>query len=92
MSEMEFIDAPHAQEFFADGTSGLFLANGNVRITFEAARANHTTPPAPVNRVVVGRVVMPAAAAEKLAHAILKFLEDKKNKITPSAQSITTLQ
>jgi hypothetical protein len=92
VNTVDLIDNPHAPDLYADSTSGLFLANDNVRITLETARANHATMPGVIARVVVGRVVMPVAAAEKLARALLKFLEDKKAKSSATPQSISTLQ
>src|SRR5665647_1294000 len=73
--QMGFIDNPHAPDIFADGTTGYFLLNGNLRITFEAARVNHISCPGPINRVVIGRLVMPIEAAEATAKAILDFME-----------------
>jgi len=73
---VSFIDNPHAPEVYADSVSGLFVHNGNVRLTFESARVNHATTPGPINRVVIGRVVLPFAAAEQLRDFLIGFLRD----------------
>ena len=72
---------------FADAATGFFIFGGNLRITFESARVNHATSPGPVNRVVIGRLVMPVDQAEGLARGILDFLEKQKGQPTPTAQS-----
>jgi hypothetical protein len=60
------IDNPLAPEVFADEATGFFLHQGNVTITFSSTRVDHRSDPGPVNRVVVGRLVLPAAAAAGL--------------------------
>lgn len=70
---MGFIDNPHAPDIFADGLTGFFLLNGNIRLTFESARVSHAASPGPVNRVVIGRLVMPVDAAENMAKEIFKL-------------------
>lgn len=54
MTNADFIDNPHAPDIFSDGATGFFFLNGNLRITFEAARVNHISSPGPVSRVVIG--------------------------------------
>ena len=41
----------------------------------ESACADHSESPAPVNRIVVGRLVMPASGAQALAVGLFDFLE-----------------
>ena len=60
-------------------------------MTFEAARVSHVSNPGPIVRVVIGRLVMPAVAAEIMAKAILDFLEQRRGQPAP-AQSTPTLQ
>jgi hypothetical protein len=87
-TDSPLIDDPHAPEVFADSLVGMFHFNGNLRLTFETARAAHHTNPAPVNRVVTGRLVMPMAAAENMARGILDFVEQQRRQAaTPAAQS-----
>jgi hypothetical protein len=87
-----FIDNPHAPDVFADGTTGFFVAGGNIRITFESLRVSHTASPGPVNRVVIGRLVMPLEQAENLAKGLLNMIEKHRSQPEPSAQSTPTLQ
>jgi len=42
-----FLDNPHAPDVFADGWTGFFTFNGNIKITFESVRVNHVTSPRP---------------------------------------------
>lgn len=70
-----FLDNPHAPEVFVDECTGFFVFNGCVRLTFESARVNHVTSPGPVNRVVVGRIVMPVGAAERLRDFLIESLK-----------------
>jgi hypothetical protein len=68
-------DDPKAPEIFAVAATGFFNANGVISITLESARADHSKSPGPINRVVVGRLVMPAAGAQALAVGLFDFLE-----------------
>jgi hypothetical protein len=72
---VNFIDNPNAPEIYVSGATGFFVSNGNVTITFESARADHSESPGPVYRTVVGRLVMPAASAQGLAVGLFDFLE-----------------
>ena len=65
----------HAPEIFCDGAAGALWHNGNLRITLEALRANHNVQPAALQRVVVGTLVMPIAAAESIARLILDAVQ-----------------
>ena len=69
------LDNPQAPELFASAATGFFVANGNIAITFESVRADHSTSPGPLNRVVVGRVVMPVPGAQALVVGLFDFLE-----------------
>jgi hypothetical protein len=92
VKEPEFIDNPHAPDVFADGATGFFIFGGNLRITFESLRCNHITSPGPVNRVVIGRLVMPAGMAENMARGILHFLETQRSNPDAPPQAKPTLQ
>jgi hypothetical protein len=90
---IEFMDNPHAPEVFADGATGWFLMNGNIRITFESARVNHITSPGPLNRVVVGRLVLPLERAEEMAKGLLQFIANMKAQTSAApAQGTPTIQ
>jgi len=60
------IDDPHAPEFFATSCCGFSIGQGHVTLTFESARCNHFDPKCAMNRVVVGRIVLPIQAAQAL--------------------------
>lgn len=55
----KLVDDPRAPEIYAVAATGFFNANGVISITLESARADHSKSPGPINRVVVGRLVMP---------------------------------
>jgi hypothetical protein len=80
------IDNPHAPDVFADAATGWFLSGGNVRITFESVRANHMHQ-APLNRVVIGRLVMPMDAAEAMAKQLLDFIAHQRQLQNATAQA-----
>lgn len=63
---MTLIDDPHAPEFFTSRCCGFSIGQGNVTLTFESVRCNHFDAHGAMNRVVVGRVVMPIQAAQAL--------------------------
>lgn len=73
-----FIDNPHAHDIFVDAVSGVFTVSGNVRLTLESWRVNHSTSPGPVSRVVIGRVVMPFEQAELLRDLLIDHLAKMK--------------
>ena len=68
-------DDPKAPEIYAVAATGFFNANGVISITLESARADHSKTPGPINRVVVGRLVLPAAGAQALAVGLFDFME-----------------
>lgn len=72
---IQFVDNPGAPELYASGATGFFVSNGMVTITLESIRADHADKPGPLTRVVVGRLVMPAAGAQGLAIGLFDFLE-----------------
>ena len=72
---IQFTDNPLAPEIYASGATGFFVSNNTVSITLESLRADHAEKPGPLQRVVVGRLVMPAAGAQGLAIGLFDFLE-----------------
>jgi hypothetical protein len=74
---------PHSPDVFADAASGFLNLNGNIRITFESVRADHSANPGPVHRVVIGRLVMPLVGAENLARGLLDFIEKQRTQNPP---------
>ena len=79
---VKFVDDPMAQEIYASAASGFFVANGNITITFESLRPDHSDKPGPLTRVVVGRMVMPVSGAQGLAIGLFDFLEKQGFKYT----------
>ena len=71
---VEFLDNPLSPILFATGTSGVWLHANTVQVTFETARVAHGVPAGPINRVVVGTLVMPVEAAQALAVMLFNFL------------------
>ena len=71
----DFHDNPLAPEIYASGATGFFVSNNSISITLESLRADHAEKPGPLQRVVVGRLVMPAAGAQGLAIGLFDFLE-----------------
>ena len=72
---IQLTDNPLAPEIFASGATGFFVSNNTISITLESIRADHAEKPGPLQRVVVGRLVMPAAGAQGLAIGLFDFLE-----------------
>jgi hypothetical protein len=72
---IQFVDNPQAPEIYASGATGFFVSNGIISVTLESLRADHGEKPGPMQRVVVGRLVMPAAGAQGLAIGLFDFLE-----------------
>jgi hypothetical protein len=73
-AEPRFVDSPAAPEVFASEATGFFINQGNITVTFASTRADHSTSPGPLNRVVNLRVVLPASAAQSLALGLYDFL------------------
>ncbi|MGB9152619.1 MAG: hypothetical protein WCD70_05980 [Alphaproteobacteria bacterium] len=86
------IDNPLIQDVFVDEAAGFHRYNGNLRITFTTLRADHTAGnPAPTQRVIVGRLVMPLNTAEALQKGLAQFLEQAKKQLA-SGGSTSTVQ
>lgn len=88
--QVRFIDNPHAPDVYASDASGFFILNGNVIVTLESARPDHTSAPGHINRVVIARVVLPIAAAQNLAVGLFDFL--KQRDLMPEAQDPSKVQ
>ena len=82
---IDFHDNPLAPEIYASGATGFFVSNNTISITLESLRADHAEKPGPLQRVVVGRLVMPAAGAQGLAIGLFDFLEKQGFKYNKSA-------
>jgi len=89
-----FIDNPHAPEVFSDNASGVFFLNGNIRITFESVKIDHSTAPGPANRVVVARLIMPIDRAENMIVMLQDFIAKQKGsaETLPQMEGPKTIQ
>lgn len=96
----EFISSSFVPEIYADAGTGTFTPNGNMKITLESWRVDHSTSSGPLQRVVIGRLVMPLDQAEMLAESILQVVKNRKSedkkpsraKKKPTTKSPDTLQ
>lgn len=96
----EFKSSSYVPEIYADAGTGTFTPNGNMRITLESWRVDHSTSSGSLQRVVIGRLVMLLDQAEMLAESILdvvknRISEDKKPSRAekkPTTKSSDTLQ
>ena len=88
---VNFVDNPHAPDVFATDAAGFFRIDGNIMIAFESLHVDHVTSPGPVNRVVIGRLVLPIPAAQRLALSLFDFLKrqgfDPAESVTPEGAS-----
>ena len=74
---VNLVDNPEAPEIFSSGATGFFVANDNITITFESARADHSQSPGPVYRTAwwAGRDAGGGQPAQGLAIGLFDFLE-----------------
>jgi hypothetical protein len=72
------LDNPHAADVFADGATGWFYFNGNIRITFESVWCNHESAACQVTRVVIWRLVMSWSRQRKCAEVFYLSLNHRR--------------
>jgi hypothetical protein len=84
----EFVDNPAAPVLFSGGVSGFFIHEGVVTITFEVAAPQHTLPPGLARRTVIGRLVMPIPASQRLALSLIDFLKKQGFDPVPAAPAV----
>ena len=89
---INFVDNPHAPDVFADEVTGFYIFAGVLRITLESVRVDHSTSPGPLNRVVIGQLVMPVQAAENMARGVLQFLDQQRGRQAQDQGASQTLQ
>jgi hypothetical protein len=75
---INLLDSVGGPNIFADNAARWFLLNGNIHITLEAALADPVTSAGPINRVIVGRLIMPLNKAEEMATGLLDFIQQMK--------------
>jgi hypothetical protein len=68
------IDNLNAPVVFSTDATGFSRLGGNIAVTFESWVADHQNPPGAPKRVVVGRLVMPNEAAQRLALGLHDYL------------------
>ena len=73
-----FVENLQAEEIFASEAQNFSLVQGMVTVTFTSTRYDHSTTPAVQKKVVVSRLVMPAAAASSMATRLFHFLVTSK--------------
>jgi len=69
-------------DVFADDAVMFDMVNGTIRITFGVMTATEPTPPSPVAMAVIGRLILPANAAQRLCLGLYDYL--KKIGLDPS--------
>jgi hypothetical protein len=85
--EIPYAENLFAAEVYADEASFFSLKGGNVSIVFTSGRFDNCTKPATLRRVVVGRLVIPAAGAQSLAVGLYDYLT--QNGFDPSPPKST---
>jgi len=63
-----------APEFYASDVQSISLVQGMISIAFVSARYDYSETPSVLKKVVVSRVVMPAAGAQSMAVRLFAFL------------------
>lgn len=72
--EFPLVDNAFAPELVVTGAAGMSLINGLLTVTLESLRCDHSKTPPVLERVVVGRIAMPAASAQTLLLSLHHFL------------------
>lgn len=75
---INLLDRVGGPNISADNAARWFLLNGNIHMTLEAALADPVTSAAPINRVIVGRLIMPLNKVEEMATGLLEFIQQMK--------------
>lgn len=83
-----YIENVHAPEVYASYSPGVANDGANIKISFASQRASHDPAGSGMVNVVIGRLVMPMAAAIGMANTILAFAASEQAKATnnPSLQ------
>ncbi len=69
------IDNLFAPEIFVSGIAGFALLADALHLTLDTARYDHSQPSPVLERVVVGRLVLPIGSAQALVTTLNAFLE-----------------
>src|SRR4029077_11857494 len=84
-----FLDNPHAPDVFADGWTGFFTFNGNIKITFESVRVNHVTSPRPGIASSDRTVSDAPGGGRAMAKGLLDFIGQQRTQENPPDQTAT---
>ena len=87
-----FVENLSAPELFASEASSFSIDSGVVSITFASHRYDNSVTPAMLNKVVVGRVVLPPIAARNLAASLYDFLAKNGMDPIPRPKLATEIQ
>jgi hypothetical protein len=71
------VDNPFAPEIFVTGVSGYYNAGGTVQLCLDSMRCDHSRADGVMERVVVGRVILPIPVAQALVTTLNAFLEQQ---------------
>ena len=74
-----------APELFATEASSFAIVSGVISITLTSNRYDHSVSPPAANKVVVARIVLPAAGAKNLSVGLYDFLV--KHGLDPAQRS-----
>ena len=74
-------------DVYADNAIGIHTFAGNMRITFESLRSDYTGGQGVAESVIIGRLIMPVEAAERMAHFILLQVERLKTQVEVDANT-----
>jgi hypothetical protein len=87
---VNLLDNSGGPNIFADNVAGWSLLNGSIRITLEATLANLVTSAGPINRVIIGRLIVPLDKAEEMATGLLDFIQRMKTQAStlPAGQDL----
>jgi hypothetical protein len=70
----QFVDDPHAPEFFVSFIAGTAFDGPNIRLTFASSRVDHSIAPGPIKNVANVRIVMSIQAAQNMRDFLSSFL------------------
>lgn len=90
MTVVPLVEDLMAPEFFASDVQSVSLIQGMISITFVSARYDYSETPSALKKVVVSRVVMPAAGAQSMAVRLFAFLN--KNGLGPAPKDPKQIQ
>ena len=71
------IDHCFAPDLFATGIAGLACIGDGIHLTLDSLRCDHSQPTPVMERLVVGRIILPIATAQALVTSLNLFLEQQ---------------